>query len=78
MLLPGRIVRERGEQRQHHGLAVGVAVLEDLDDLVDQFRIGRGRRIKVQDAALPILVNVADRLPHLGARILRRVPARRG
>jgi hypothetical protein len=62
----------------HGRLAIGIAVLEDLDYLAHQTRIGCSRSIQVEDAALAILIYVAHRLPRLQVRIFGERQRRQG
>ena len=78
LLFPHGVFRQRSEQWKHNGLAVRVSVLQDLDHLAHQVRIGRCRRVEVQDSALAAFVHVADGLPHLGVRVFRQIQEQRG
>ena len=71
LLLPYRTAGKRGQQGKNDSLAVRISVLENFDDFgyqdLDRARLAtQGSRI----TALPALVDVADSLANLGARIL--------
>ncbi len=64
-----RVGGKRGKERKNRVLGDFISLFENLYDGLNQTRIGRSRSIDIQDAALPILVDVADRFANIFIRI---------